>query len=215
MRKIVRLNSNSSIFNNHPNLIHSTAQGISDVLSIQGYDPIIATGGKSTAQLIDSLESLDFDITRKQINLNQYLGRLASSTNLATTEQADYLLTDLDLYSDGTNFVFGVTLADWQLSVQSIHRFTQTGGGDSMQEKLATHIARHEFAHMAGLNQPSDYTNPDRRGGLYQGHCANLCTMHQIMSSKDAIGLVHKLNGQANAGFCKSCVNTLRNKSRK
>lgn len=74
---------------------------------------------------------------------------------------------------------------------------------------LARHIARHEFGHLLGLDS-STIRNKDNRGGLYEGHCANDCTMQQVMNVEQAYDRAQHLLRRPHAGFCGDCVEVLR-----
>ncbi len=80
------------------------------------------------------------------------------------------------------------------------------------QAALVTkHIARHEVGHLVGLDDDT-IRKQDIRGGIYEGHCANECTMQQVVSIPEAVSLATRLQHKANAGFCRDCTNYLARK---
>ncbi|MDB5175391.1 MAG: hypothetical protein JWM81_249 [Candidatus Saccharibacteria bacterium] len=212
MDKAVRLNANASLYNERPDLFMAAAIGISDVLKLQGHTPVLTTSGPETAEAISGFEARSYNPGRQQLDLRSHLELLAASTDLAGPK-TDFLVTDWDMFAEGTWYVFGVTIYEWQLSVQSVARFVRHTSDVKLQGKLMTHIARHEYAHMAGMISPQDYSHPDRRSGLYAGHCANVCTLQQVMMVPETLSLASKLDGHELAGFCAGCVTSLRRKA--
>ncbi len=209
MQQAVRLNASASLYADRPDLFNSAAIGIRDVMIIQGREPQISTGGQNTASAISRFEVQSYNNSRQQVDINIYLLNLGDDTDVASNRTADFIITDRDMYAEGTNFVFGSTLFDWQLSIQSVARFIKATRDEALQNRLTQHIARHEFAHLSGMNKPSNYANPDKRGGIYSGHCANMCTLQQANSVTEAINQVERLGDDGIAGFCLDCVKAI------
>jgi len=125
--------------------------------------------------------------------------------------ELDFALVTPDIFSEDTNFVFGMTVEPWKLSVQSIARFVAATADEDLQRASIRHLAKHEFAHMRGLADPEDFDNPQRDAGgtkLYDGHCANTCSLQQVMSVPETFQLIEVLP-EDEAGFCVSCVSAL------
>lgn len=212
MATCIRLNSGGNLLRERPDLLQSAANGIADVTRLRGADTQILTGGNSTSDVLASYEQRFYNDSRQQLDLDRYMLALANETDLAGTDTHDFLLTDLDAFAEGTNFVFGNTIFDWRLSAQSVARFLRATNDEILQNSAVRHVARHEYAHIAGMNSTGDYMNPDNRGGLYEGHCANECTLHQVNSVKETFELLDTLSSTRTSGFCLSCIATLRSK---
>jgi hypothetical protein len=90
-----------------------------------------------------------------------------------------------------------------------VARFLEAGLSADQVIAITRHVARHEFGHLVGLDS-SSIRNEDRRGGIYAGHCANECTMHQVVSVPEAAAMTAKLQHKPHAGFCPDCTNFLR-----
>jgi predicted Zn-dependent protease len=214
MSSLVRLNASESLYTERPDLLVEAAGGVYDVIGIQGTGATLATGGLETASVISQFEAQAFNPRRGQLDLDAHLKNLAAGTDVASTAQADIILTDSDLYAEGMNFVFGVTFSARALCVESVARFTHFTKDIDTQKALVRHVARHEYGHLVGMLKTTDYANPDKRGDIYEGHCANTCTMQQIMSVGEAVRLVERLSGRGVAGFCMDCVGSLQRKAR-
>ena len=171
------------------------------------------TWGDVGRQQITELVHNHYNPYRRQTNLQTLFSELGNS-NLADPSPLErhYIVTDRDMYAEDTNFVFGVTRSHGGIAIQSLARFMADIRSPADQATMARHIARHEYAHMIGMNTPSDYANPDMRGGLHEGHCANNCTLHQVMNVPESIQLVSGLDFFTDAGFCGSCVKRIRTK---
>lgn len=210
---MVRLNASVEVFQNREDLLLSAARGIGDVLALQGFEPRVSVGNEASAEFISVSEERAYNSARHQIDLTSHLLYLANNSDLASKNQADFVLTDKDMYAEGTNFVFGSTLSERQLSVQSVARFIRHTRDIGIQNTVTKHVARHEFAHLVGMNQSSDYINPDRHGGIYASHCANDCTLQQVMNVTEAINAAIRLADRQMAGFCPDCAKSLRQKA--
>ncbi len=102
------------------------------------------------------------------------------------------------------NFIFGATDKEIGQVVQSVYRFIEAGLSPEQVALVTKHIARHEFGHLVGLDDDT-IIKQDKRGGIYEGHCANECTMQQVMSVSETVSLATKLQHKHNAGFCSDC----------
>ena len=206
MSQLVRLNSPSRLLQGRRDLVNAAAYGIADVLRIQGIEPRVSMGIGKTADFLANLERKNYNYDRNQLNVKNYAIDLVNQSDIGS-KTPDFILTDVDIYADNTNFVYGVTWASIQLSIQSVARVIKEIPHRGLQQGVVQHIARHEFAHMRGLNESIDYTNPDRRGGIYNGHCANICTMHQVQNMKEGLTLYQELakTPSKSAGFCDDC----------
>lgn len=205
----VRINSSQEVLSGRIDLVEAAASGVNDVLTIQGFDVPLVSGGEDTAQIISSHASATFGRQRPQVNVGDFALDMINDTQVGNPAIPDYILLGQDLFSERTNFVFGCTWPTLGLSVQSIARVMQHTSDRGLQRLHTRHVARHEFAHLRGLYEPSDYANPDRRSGIYQGHCADICTMRQSMTVQEAIQQAKQLESHDLAGFCVGCFRTL------
>ena len=210
--KTVQLYPSAQVREEYPDHIKAAAFGIADVLTVQGYSPRIVSAREEISTFIGQLEQQNYNSSRGQLSLESYWQTLGTHTDMLRTSRPDFVLSGLDLYAENTNFVFGVTIPEMQVSVQSIARYIRMTRDESVQLAATRHIARHEYAHIAGMNDRSDYRRPDTRGGIYEGHCMDECTMQQVMNTNDVLSLLEKLDGHELAGFCVSCVSSLRRK---
>lgn len=211
MISTVRINTNSGVLSSRPDLLMAAASGINDVIQLQGNKSQLLHGGHETAQTIDSLETESFNLKRQQLDLGRFVTLVARHENDRIIECPYYVISDRDFYAENLNFVFGVTNSN--ISVQSVYRFIQATADQGLQQASVRHIARHEYGHLAGMNDPSDYANPDTRGSIFSGHCANLCTMSQYVSVDQVFEAVTRSASSAVAGFCDDCVNSLHAKA--
>jgi hypothetical protein len=138
---------------------------------------------------------------------------LEADPNRETAPHLGYMLVGRDMTALGPdnkvlNFIFGATDKEIGQTVQSVYRFLEAGLSSEQVALVTKHIARHEFGHLVGLDSDS-IRNQDKRGGIYEGHCANECTMQQVMSVPEAIGLATRLKDKPKAGFCNDCTGFL------
>lgn len=192
----------------------ATARGVEDVLKVQQVDRLVdpILTDPATSNWLQSLATYHQN-GRGQVNIAGFADTLTNSSVTRRPERtADFVLLGDDLGYEGLNFVFGITQPVENLSIQSIYRFRQYTGNTQDQELCTRHVARHEFGHMRGMNETYDYANPDMRGGHYEGHCQNECTMHQVDSAKETLELAKALEGHRMAGFCVDCVARLLDK---
>jgi hypothetical protein len=141
---------------------------------------------------------------------------LAADPHRDTAPHLGYMLIGRDLTALGSdnrvlNFIFGATDKEIGQTVQSVYRFVEAGLSPEQTALVTRHIARHEFGHLVGLDTDT-IRKQDRRGGIYEGHCANECTMQQVMSVSETVTLANKLEHKHNAGFCTDCVGYLARK---
>lgn len=219
----VGVNANSSLIYERPDLFNATIEGVSDVIRLQGNQPVIYSGTRQATEVIDEVEANSFDNNRNQIQLECMVDNLLIANPNLAADYPEYIITDRDLYGEGLTFALGYTLSETGLSIQSIARILAVrdinGEAASPYNQAVTvrHIARHEFGHMMGMLKPQDYSNPDLRDGLlYSGHCNNICTMKQADSAEDMFEIAEYIhyNHLGMAGFCASCVANLRSKNR-
>lgn len=212
----------SNVLRDHEHLVGSVRQAVHDVSTkIQRFEPEIIIAGNTVADEYSEHEKDAYNHEREQIDVDKYSSVLFKNTNILGPERIPtIILTDKDMNYENreTNFVFGVGWGDsLQLSVQSINRIIKATDDKISQSSLANYLARHEYGHMLGLNR-SNYAEPDKRGGIYKGHCgADACTMNQVTSISEIIALVEKLDGNSDklAGFCAGCVAKLRENRKK
>ncbi len=207
-----RINSSQEVLSGRRDLLEAAASGINDVLVIQGFDVPLVTDGEKAAQVISAYAAETLNHRRGQVNVTDFALDMVNNTDLGNPAVPDFILLDTDLFNERTNFVFGCTWASLGLSVQSIARVMRYTNDPGLQRLHTRHVARHEFAHLRGLNKASDYLKPDSREGIYQGHCADTCTMRQCVTVEEAITQAKELENHELAGFCTGCFRTLWNK---
>lgn len=203
----VRLAADAAVMEHAPDLLMSAAEGIDDVLAIMG------RGGTFDETLLDQAGSLTaiedhFRLPNGQVSIESLLG-VMEEHDFASPAKPAFVLVGSDLKAEGTNFVFGVTRKRSGVSLQSTRRFERGIRDRLLLRKTIRHIARHEFGHLMGLDEGS-IRNRDKRGGIYEGHCASGCTMQQVMSVSQAADHARKLSHEPHAGFCADCVSVLR-----
>jgi archaemetzincin len=130
------------------------------------------------------IPSSAFNPTRKQYNSSVILKSLHGILSLAQQEKA-LEITDIDLYAEGLNFVFGEAELGGQCAVISLTRLRQ--GFYSLPENKTNFLERaikeaiHELGHVYGLE-----------------HCPDSdCVMHFSNSLLDT--------DRKNASFCPRC----------
>ncbi len=180
--------------------------GIDETIRIAGLTPKIDQSSLDHSAQLSEICTF-FQMSNGQIDADKLYGTLVSN-NFSSAESPAYLLISGDLKASGTNFIFGFSVKEEGLSVQSIARFKQSNR-DITRPVVTRHIARHEYGHLLGLDNET-IVNQDKRGGLYKGHCLNVCTMQQVMSVPEANNQAAQLEHKSHAGFCMDCVGTLR-----
>jgi predicted Zn-dependent protease len=178
-------------------------QGITDVIAIAGLDIDLA---EETLSMTDALTNTanQHRLENGQID-GDWLYSSVVESGFCSPDSPKYLLLSDDLTTRNTNFVFGFSVKERGISIQSIARFKRAG---KELPSLTRHIARHEYGHLLGLDGDS-IVNQDTRGGLYKGHCANTCTMQQVMTAEEALLKSRELKAKPMAGFCLDCVDVL------
>lgn len=189
---------------NYPELIVAAAEGINDVIGISGREGQFNGDILEQSVALSEIE-LQFVNERGQVEFSPLLWNLKDA---ATSESPVFALISKDLVAPGTNFIFGVTSKEWNISIQSIWRFTREIQDKKLLSLVVRHIARHEFAHLKGLDADT-VQHQDTRGGIYHGHCANTCSVRQVNSIAETVKLAKQLEHRHNAGFCRDCTNYL------
>ncbi|MCA9323822.1 hypothetical protein KC992_01840 [Candidatus Saccharibacteria bacterium] len=188
-----------------PALAESAYLGIVDVIETADLRPRVdsemLSGAGSLSEVIQY-----FRLPNGQIDADRLYGTLVE-TGFSSPDNPRFLLLSEDLRTEGTNFIFGFSVKEVGLSVQSLARFRRLPA--EALRRTTRHIARHEYGHLLGLDK-SSIKNLDTRGGLYEGHCANVCTMQQVMSVPETDALARTLSTKPLAGFCLDCVGSLR-----
>lgn len=194
----------------YPELMGEIASGIADVERVSGRQVRFNTEGLQYAEAIGSL--LDRHTSRGQVVVEPLILEMKNAGMLDMGSPV-FLATSRDLNSQsGTNFIFGLTIEEWNVSVQSIFRHLQQEPSTEIIGQMARLIGRHEYGHLRGLDERT-IRNQDGRGGLYVGHCQNECTMQQVMSVPETRSLAQRLHHKHDAGFCTDCVSVLRQDS--
>lgn len=214
------------ILMNHAEFLVDAAQaGIHDVASLMRSPMRIRALGEQWAE--GDYGSTEYFTNRADIHdeTGRHDGQLlwnALRRDLAADPYRDssphlgYMLISRDLTAAGSddqllNFIFGATDKEIGQTVQSVYRFLEAGLSPDQIALVTKHIARHEFGHLVGLDSDT-IRNQDKRGGIYQGHCVNECTMQQVMSVSETVSLATKLQDKDRAGFCGDCAGYLAHK---
>ncbi|MEI6237008.1 MAG: hypothetical protein WCP03_00195 [Candidatus Saccharibacteria bacterium] len=210
----------------YPHLYQAAMFGIDDVVQMMSRMPKVNVDYDQIVGTDATLEQLLDDSTIYNPNPNVQEGQLLFDNlyhliQTSTGPQGyfhNFILTARGMtISDGegglNNFVLGANLDN--TTVQSLYEYIMSDNLTEQQKcDVTRHIARHEYGHMVGLDQAT-IANPDPRGEflpIYAGHCANFCTMHQSISTEEAVGLSSELrhHRKMDAGFCPDCVNYIR-----
>ena len=191
------------VINTNPEIAQEAFQGITDVIEIAGLDIDIVEESLSMTDALTNTTN-QYRQDNGQIDGDWLYSDLVES-RFCSPDAPKYLLISDDLTTRNTNFVFGFSVKERGISIQSIARFVSMG---RELPALTRHIARHEYGHLLGLDGDS-IINQDKRGGLYQGHCANTCTMQQVMTAGEALKKSRELRTKPMAGFCMDCVDVL------
>ncbi len=186
-------------------LAQSAYAGINEVIYLSGNTPVHRPNFILSPEQLSELSTMNQQVNG-QVSLESIYPTLVRS-GYATPSNPKYLLLSKDLSTENANFVFGMSVTETGLSLQSVYRFLSLKKAD--QQLCARHIARHEYGHLMGLDS-STISSQDRRSGLYLGHCLNECTMHQVMSVQETIKLANSLKHKKLAGFCIECASVLR-----
>jgi predicted Zn-dependent protease len=203
----VRLAGDLQAVNQYPELLAAAGQGIVDVNQVAGLEREINASLFSQADALSFITS-EFKNQYGQVKIEPFLDNLINN-GFANPNDPSYILISDDLVAEGTNFVFGITLKQSGISIQSLHRYSEAINDQHTLKEVTQLIARHEYGHLLGLDA-STIRNKDRRAGkLYQGHCANECTMQQVMSVQQAVNLNARLKNKPQAGFCADCAKYL------
>lgn len=211
-KREVRVFSNASIFDERIDLLEAAATGVADTIRVAGHTSEFTPIKHEVTEFFSALEERSYNSQRHQLNIIDYANEIHRRTNLGDNTPT-YLLTDKDVYATNTNFVFGMTLNSAQMAVQSVARYVTATRDEGLQQMVTRHVARHEFGHMMGMLDLTDYARPDMRGGLYDGHCRDVCTMQQVMNVREAFDAAAILSERQMAGFCGACVVSLRRKN--
>ncbi len=168
--------TDAEILDRNPELLLAAAEGVSDVLSVMAesanFDLRLVGQGNALSEIEEHFRN-----PQGQVEVEGWLDLM--SHGFASPENPVFILVSRDLVAEGTNFIFGVTLKELGLSLQSTARFEQGIADQQTLRQTIRHIARHEFGHLVGLDT-STITRQDTRGGLYTGHCVNECTMSRL-----------------------------------
>lgn len=191
----------------YPDVIGEIAGGIVDVEQIAGRQVHFNTAAIGLADTVASF--MDRHARKGQVVVDPLLIEMKNS-GLLDTGNPVFLATTRDLTSErGTNFIFGLTVQEWNVSVQSVYRHIRQERNAQTIRSMARLIGRHEYGHLLGLDERT-IRHQDDRGGLYRGHCLNECTMRQVMSVAETKALAEQLQHKHTAGFCPDCVSVLR-----
>jgi predicted Zn-dependent protease len=188
-----------------PSVAQAAYLGVVDVIEVAGLEPAVDTTElQRSGSLTDIVKY--FQLPNGQVDADAMFETLVAS-GFSSPENPKFLLISEDLKAANTNYIFGFSVKEVGLSVQSLARFKNLQ--THRMALAARHIGRHEYGHLLGLDG-SSVKNTDQRGGLYAGHCANVCTMQQVMSVPETVTLADRLSEQSLAGFCIDCVGSLR-----
>ncbi len=204
----VRMAVDAEILQCNPELLAAAAEGVNDVIRLMGHSAVFSNDLVNQATALSDMEQ-HFLNEQGQVKSTELLWHIKDA---AAADKPLFALVNKDLVAPGTNFIFGLTAKEWYTSIQSAFRFTEAIKDATLLSLVFRHIARHEYAHLVGLDE-SSIRNQDPRGArqsLFRGHCANECTMHQVLSVGETLQLAQKLMGRPHAGFCADCTGFLR-----
>ena len=221
----VFITADETLMEHAPFLVEAAQEGVADVADLMqsslrvrliGHQWIGGDYGSTdwfTARANISDDSGSHD---SQLLWNTLRRDLASDPSRETAPHLGYMLIGQDLTALGPdnrelNFIFGATDKEIGQTVQSVYRFIEAGLSPEQTVLVSKHIARHEFGHLVGLDVDT-IRNQDTRGGIYEGHCANECTMQQVVSAPETLWVATKLQHSDNAGFCEDCNDYLARK---
>jgi len=151
--------------------------------------------------LIDNFSAQALDKTRNQVNTRQFLEKINDTEIMQHYAEAGKLIiVDHDLFSEGMNWGFGVSVGDSRglgyvlLSTARVQSIPQ-----------AKDIVSHELGHMFGApSKPR--TNTTENLGI---HCINdLCVMQQKAGLFDAIKYAKQRAGAKT--YCEQCEQDIR-----
>lgn len=211
----VRIFPDLSLYEKRLDLIEAGISGIDDVRIIMGLATCEHKYNVVDRRAISSVEEVSFDEQRGQIDVDAFAFNLDFEYGIHKSPENVFVLTDRDLFAEKCQFVIGRTIRDKNLSIQSVYRFIKATNDESLQKESIRYIARHNYAHLAGLKRSEDFENPNVINGIANGHCSDgYCTMRQALSVDEILRLVESPVYQDNmAGFCMNCVKGLIKKS--
>lgn len=200
----VRLAGDLQVVQHSAELLLATAHGITDVNEIAGLHRTIDNSLVSQA---DALSFITSEVKNQagQVQIEPLFETLIGM-GFANPNNPSYILVADDLVAENTNFVFGMTLKSAGMSVQSVYRYREKIKDPDLLAQVTRFIARHEYGHLLGLDADTIRNQDRREGRLYKGHCANECTMQQVMNVAEAEDLTRKLADKPHAGFCEDCA---------
>lgn len=201
--------------------LHTTQNGIQDVIDVSGQERDIAMLGNGSLG--------EGQYTSGEWYVNRALEMQSLSRDMGYGPQVDFqklweiiqgddidgiqsgfphvkiLITSHDLTgkdSDGryVNFGYGITDPGLFVSVLSFARFSEIED-PVLREKVLRNFVRHEASHLFGI--PRREKNTEMKLGK---HCINRgCTMNQSMSLKEANDQTLAIEAHG-AHFCKDCI---------
>ncbi len=141
----------------------------------------------------EALPETAYDASRKQYNADSILKYMQKKVPLDIRVEVAFVLVDVDLYSPGSDFVYGISNAPKAMSVMSLYRIRNEFYGNEPDNKLllkrATRQALYEIGNAWGLGQC-----PDPK-----------CVMNHSVNSLDP--------DKKKIAFCHECKNKLRERS--
>jgi len=144
-----------------------------------------------------------WDPKRKQVDTRKVLNQLLMEPCFEEQPHYDVILTALDLYDPGTNFLVGAAL-ERRAMIISVGRFREVKDV-GLRRELIKQETYHEMGHVFGL--PRSCSHVENCLGL---HCTDLCVMRQgLYVPDDWIGHTQE---RLNTGiiYCPACEKDLK-----
>jgi len=135
----------------------------------------------------EALPETAYDASRKQYSADSILKYMQKKVLLDVRIEVALVLVDVDLYSPGSDFVYGISNAPKAMSVTSLYRLRDEFYGNKPDNKLfikrATRQALYEIGNAWGLGQcpdlkcvmntSADCLDPDKKKIAFCHECKN------------------------------------------
>jgi hypothetical protein len=202
----LEVNPNAFLLYQRPGLLDAAVEGVSDVMTLQGYEPnvevcTIEDAAKTTT-------GLEFFVQhyhgQDHIGAREYLHMQEAKTELFAQSADRFIaLTTQGLTLENGEYVLGATTPDLRFSVMSLASVLQSGINYGAQSKVIKHLAGRQYAMLEGLPFDSDT-------GDNLIHSSDDCALSHVTTLSETLRLAEKSAGSSTAGFCAICLAKLR-----